>query len=123
MQILETPRVQLISERVAQTAHGLTDTANVYFDTTTGLWELGDNTDIFKLTDARVIEVVDVDTFLIGYVGRVEYPLHGFTHGVYYLSDTGFNTQTVPVTGYAQITMIVQDDNSYILPTQVAVKV
>jgi len=123
MQIIEKQRTKLVSERIAHTAHGYTATLNVYFDTALGKWMPGDNTDVDKLTDARVIEVIDADTYLLGYFGEVNYAAHGFTHGKYYLSDTGYNTQTVPVTGYAQITMLVHSDDSYLIPAQVAVKV
>jgi len=121
MQIIEKQRTQLVSERVAHTAHGYTDTLNVYFDTTLGKWVPGDSTDVTTLSDARVIEVIDADTYLLGYFGVVNDVGHGLVHGTYYLNDVGYNTQTRPVVGYAQVTMIVDSDNSYFIPAQVAV--
>jgi len=121
MQIIEKQRTKLVSERVAHTAHGYTDTLNVFFDTALGKWMPGDSTDVDKLTDARVIEIIDADTYLLGYFGEVNAVGHGLVHGTYYLNDVGYNTQVRPVIGYAQVTMIVSDDDSYFIPAQLAI--
>jgi len=119
-QIIDYPRSRLVSEEVEQVAHGLAVTSCVYMHPTTKLWTIADSSKVLELADAQVIEVVDADNFILGYMGRVINIGHGFADGKYYVDTTGLPTATKPVAGWAQTCMIVTDPNTYLMPGFIA---
>jgi hypothetical protein len=71
---------------VNQPGHGFSALDVIYWDG--ALWQLAQADDVATLGTHMVLQVVDVDNFIAGQVGRFTVAAHGLTPGaVYYLDD------------------------------------
>jgi len=73
---------------IHQVGHGFGLLSPVYLDTLTGLWALGQANSEDTLATHVVVEVLGMDDFKVGVLGRFVIPAHGFASGYWFTSDT-----------------------------------